>query len=76
MRDFLLSIENCMRVTSLTTNEDHAKNFVCCDTGIERHEKSWTRKLHRKALNEEFCFIGTPGSHGGSLSVLAKIEKF
>ena len=72
MHDFLLSIENHARVTSLTINEDCVGNVAHCDVDVEHDKKAGTRELYRKALNEEFYFTDVPGSDGNSLIVLVK----
>ena len=71
-RDFLLSIENTIRTTSLAINEDYVKNVMYYDADMEHNRKVWTRDIYRKALNEEFNFTEILGTNGDEVVVPAK----
>ena len=71
MRYFLLSVENTIRVTSLTINEDCVEIIIHYDADVEHDKNACTRKLCRKAFNEEFHFTNIIGLNCDKLTILA-----
>ena len=52
--DFLNALEDYVSVTSLTINENYINKFAYYHKDMEKNRKSEIRRMHDRALNEDF----------------------